>query len=402
VFNGNFTRERYGRAAVQDPVALDADRRSLLLDSNQTNEQKATSMVSALEFDNGLAAVQNMSDADVAATVSPANIDQFKRRPESMYLNAAELSGPKRDTLMPAFRGQAEPEFVDAMISRVGGDPTNFATFGDVVADQTIMQSIAADSISASMLSSHPNGAPEMAASQTAMQEVAASQTAMEEVAATQTAMQEVANSLTAIDEVVISQTAMQEVAASQTAMQEVAASQTAMEEVAGSQPARDAVASSGTAVSVIEAASSSVLDSTPSTNNAPLYIAELSGAGGGGAQDFEGDFNGGDGSDTTFHESVAEGGAGGNANLGGSAPDGSGFAGTQDVVIDSITGGGGAGGAGKSAQSGGDGGFVKALIINTERDSLSLVIGTGGPRGNRRADNGTDGSTTIFTPNVF
>jgi hypothetical protein len=434
VFNNNFTRERYGKAAVSDNITLDADRRSLLLDGNQTNEQKVTSMVSALEFDNGLAAVQNMSDADVSATVAPADIDQFERRPESMYLNAAELSGPKRDTLMPAFRGQAEPEFIDAMISRVGGNPTNFATFSDVVAGQTIMQSIAADAISIRMLSSHPNGLSEMAASQTAMQEVASSQTAMQEVlsspkaiqeaVSSQTARDEVFNSQTAMDELVTSQLGMGEVAASQTAMQEVVSSQTARDTVVGSQTAvqvvagsevaldvvaasqtaTSSVANSQTAVDAIESVSSSGSNSVPISNNATIYVAELKGGGGGGGDDntvpFSETGSGQDGGDTTFHQSVAEGGEGGPKN--GSASDGGGGVSSPDVPISITTGGGGSGGGGASAPGGGDGGFVKALIVNPNRQSLSLFVGGIGNGGANDGGDGEGGSATIFTPNVF
>jgi len=46
VFNNNFTRERYGKAAVSDNITLDADKRSLLLDDNQTEAQKALSFIS--------------------------------------------------------------------------------------------------------------------------------------------------------------------------------------------------------------------------------------------------------------------------------------------------------------------------------------------------------------------
>jgi hypothetical protein len=243
----------------------------------------------------------------------------------------------------------------------------------------------------------------ELAASQTAMQKVSASQTAMQEVAPSQTAMQEVAPSQTAMQEVAASQTAMQEVAASQTAMQEVAASQTALEEVAASQTAGDAVASSGTAVSVFEAESASGDNSVPGPNNAPIYIAQLSGAGGAGGDDSGQTVGSGSpGTDTTFHESLAEGGDGGDQNNFGTAPAGRGIANPPDVLINSVTGGGSAGGRDATAEAGGDGGFVKALIMNPERDSLSLSIGNGGTTPGDFARDGEDGSATIFTPSIF
>ena len=94
VFNGNFTRERYGKAAVSDNITLDADRRSLLLDNSQTEAQKALSFISALEFSNGLTAVQNMSDSDVTSRDQP-DLDVFENYPESMFNNAAQLNSTK-------------------------------------------------------------------------------------------------------------------------------------------------------------------------------------------------------------------------------------------------------------------------------------------------------------------
>jgi len=431
VFNGNFTRERYGRAAVNDNITLEADKRSLLLDGNQTDTQKAQSILGALEFDNGVSAIQSMSIGDVTGTTPPANIDSFNRRPDAMFTNTARLNATKREHLAPSFTGIAEPEYVAVMVAQAGGTagPT---TFGQVVSGQTLMNQIAADGVASAMLTMHPNGIgptvssqtamaslsqsqpamqeviasqtvmQEVAASQTAMQEVAASQTALQEVVASQTAMQEVAASQTAMQEVAASQTALQEVVASQTAMQEVANSQTALQEVAASQTAGDAVASSGTAVSVIEAASSSAFNSVPGPDNAPIYIAELRG-GGGGDGDSANRENGTPGGDTTFHESTAEGGDGGIEGVSGKADSGNGISAPPDVAIDAITGGGASGGGGRQQQNGGDGGFVKALIMNPERDSLSLTVGNGGDGGpvNSSLD-GDDGSATIFTPNIF
>jgi hypothetical protein len=231
VFNGNFTRERYGRAAVNGNIVLEADRRSLLLDANQTNTQKAQAILGGLEFDSGLSAIQSMSNGDVTGTVTPTNIDSFNRRPDAMYINTARLNAQKRDFLAPAFTGAAEPEYVAAMISQAGGTagPTNFS---EVVPDQTLMNQIAADAAASAMLASHPNGRPQFANSQTAMQELVASQTAMQQVAPSQAAMQEVSASQTAMQEVVASQTAMIEIGNSATARAEVYASETALSEI--------------------------------------------------------------------------------------------------------------------------------------------------------------------------
>jgi hypothetical protein len=391
VFNGNFTRERYGRAAVQDPITLDSDKLSLLTDDNMTGVGKTKSICGALEFDNTVNVLNVGDPSDFAGLGEPSDINDFSNRPDSMYVNAGSIRADVRDIVMTAFRGDAESEFINAMVAQVGGDTAAFTTFNDVVSDQPLMQSIATDSVAIGMLSAHPNGSTSMAQSQTAMAEIADSQTAMQKLAESQTAMQAVA----------ASQTAMQEVAVSQTAMEEVAASQTALQEVAGSQTAGNAVASSGTAVSVIETASSSADNSVPGPDNAPIYIAELRGGGGGGGDTFNGG-SGGDGGDTTFHESTAEGGEGAIAGSDQTSPSGRGLANAPDVVISSTTGGGGDGKNNQKNGEGGDGGFVKALIMNPDRQSLSLTVGDGGSRGSRFVNPGGDGSATILTPNAF
>jgi hypothetical protein len=102
VFNGNFTRERYGRAAVQDPITLDSDKKALLLDDNQTSAQKALSFIACLEFDNGLRVLQNeFSDSDVTNQTQP-DLDKFNRYPESMFNNATELNDSKETFVFDA------------------------------------------------------------------------------------------------------------------------------------------------------------------------------------------------------------------------------------------------------------------------------------------------------------
>jgi hypothetical protein len=107
VFNGNFTRERYGKAAVSDNITLDADRRSLLLDNTQTEAQKALSFISALEFDNGLTAVQNMSNSDVTNRDQP-DLDVFENYPESMFNNAAQLNDTKETFVFDAIAASTD------------------------------------------------------------------------------------------------------------------------------------------------------------------------------------------------------------------------------------------------------------------------------------------------------
>jgi len=102
VFNGNFTRERYGRAAVQDPVTLDANKKTLLLDGNQTSPQKALAFIACLEFANGLRVLQNdFTDTDVTGQTQP-DLDTFNRYPESMFNNASLLNNAKETFVFDA------------------------------------------------------------------------------------------------------------------------------------------------------------------------------------------------------------------------------------------------------------------------------------------------------------
>jgi hypothetical protein len=94
VFNSNFTRERYGKAAVHPNISLQSDRISLLLDNNQTEAQKALSFISALEFDLGLSAVQAMTNTEVTNRNQP-DLDKFEEYPESLFNNATLLNSTK-------------------------------------------------------------------------------------------------------------------------------------------------------------------------------------------------------------------------------------------------------------------------------------------------------------------
>jgi len=107
VFNSNFSRERYGKAAVQDDISLESDRISLLLNSLQSDAQKALSLISSLEFSNGLSAVQSMSDGDVTSLTQP-DLDVFENYPESMFNNAAQLNTAKETFVFDAIAASTD------------------------------------------------------------------------------------------------------------------------------------------------------------------------------------------------------------------------------------------------------------------------------------------------------
>lgn len=101
VFNSAFTRERYGEAAVNDTITLLSDRISLLLDSNQTEKQKALAFISSLKLSNGLEAVQAMSNSEVTSRTQP-DLDKLTSYPEALFNNAAQLNDAKEDFVFDA------------------------------------------------------------------------------------------------------------------------------------------------------------------------------------------------------------------------------------------------------------------------------------------------------------
>ena len=101
VFNSNFTRERFGKAAVHPNIPLEPDRVNLLLNDNQTEEEKALSIISSLEFDLGLSTVQSMSNSQVTNRAQP-DLDKFEEYPESLFNNATLLNNAKQTFVFSA------------------------------------------------------------------------------------------------------------------------------------------------------------------------------------------------------------------------------------------------------------------------------------------------------------
>jgi len=101
VFGTNFTRERFGKAAVHPNIPAQSDRIDLLLNNNQSESGKALSFISALEFDRGLSTVQAMSDTHVTNRNQP-DLDKFSEYPESLFNNATELNTAKETFVFDA------------------------------------------------------------------------------------------------------------------------------------------------------------------------------------------------------------------------------------------------------------------------------------------------------------
>jgi hypothetical protein len=114
VFNSNFTRERYGKAAVSDNITVQSDRISLLINDNQSKEGRALSLISSLEFQNGLNAVQAMSNTQVTNTNQP-DLDKFSKYPESLFNNATLLNSTKETFVFDAIN--ASQQATDALAS---------------------------------------------------------------------------------------------------------------------------------------------------------------------------------------------------------------------------------------------------------------------------------------------
>lgn len=107
IFNSNFTREKFGKAAVHPNIPLQADKINLLLNNNQTNKDKALSLISSLEFDSGLSTVQAMSNSQVTDTVKP-DLDKFEKYPESLFNNATLLNTTKETFVFSAIQASED------------------------------------------------------------------------------------------------------------------------------------------------------------------------------------------------------------------------------------------------------------------------------------------------------
>jgi len=108
VFNGNFTRERYGKASVSGNITLDTDKKGLLLNANQTSAQKALSFIACLEFANGLKVVQNEFSNSAVTSKTQPDLDKYNRYPESMFDNAALLNTDKETFVFEAIDSSAD------------------------------------------------------------------------------------------------------------------------------------------------------------------------------------------------------------------------------------------------------------------------------------------------------
>lgn len=107
VFNGNFSRERYGEASVNDNISLQQDKIDLLLDNNQTEKEKALAFISCLKLQNGLNTVQAMSNGQVTNRTQP-DLDILSNYPESLFNNAAELNSTKEDFVFDAIAASTQ------------------------------------------------------------------------------------------------------------------------------------------------------------------------------------------------------------------------------------------------------------------------------------------------------
>jgi len=108
VYNDAYSRERYGRSAVNDKILQDSNKKSLLLDANQTSAQKALAFIASLEFANGLRVLQNeFTDTDVTGQTQP-DLDKFTRYPESMFNNASLLNTAKETFVFDAIDASAD------------------------------------------------------------------------------------------------------------------------------------------------------------------------------------------------------------------------------------------------------------------------------------------------------
>lgn len=348
VLNSNFTREKYGEAAVNNNISLESDRRSLLLNNSQTQNGIAKSIISSIKLDNGVSAVQSMSDSDVTSiSITDEDIiSDFANKSEDIYVNAVDISWNKRNNLLSGFvSGTSKSDIIDFMINDGGGDPSGFNDFSTVATDQTAMSAIA-NSLPSSILSmTHPVMFPE------------------------------IIQSLVALDEIVITGQGHE-----------------AIEEAMNTNEALNKVKSAWTR---------QFFDlSDDGTTISPEYlIATVRGAGGGGGGI---DNFGGDGTESSLGPLTAEGGEGGKndsvSNPYGAGGGTSNSLSDDEVVINAEIGGADNGGntGYTDGGTGGGGGLITAFIINNG-NNVTANIGQGGS-GTQYSSPGGDGSIEVWT----
>jgi len=103
----NLTRESFGKGAVHPNAGTIPNRKDILLNNQQSDEEIALSIISALEFADCLSAVQSMTDNEVTSLTQP-DLDVFENYPESMFNNAAQLNTAKETFVFDAIAASTD------------------------------------------------------------------------------------------------------------------------------------------------------------------------------------------------------------------------------------------------------------------------------------------------------
>jgi hypothetical protein len=103
----NLTREAFGKGAVHPNAGTISNRKDILLNDQQSDEEIALSIISALEFTDGLSTVQSMTDNEVTSLTQP-DLDVFENYPESMFNNAAQLNTEKETFVFDAIAASTD------------------------------------------------------------------------------------------------------------------------------------------------------------------------------------------------------------------------------------------------------------------------------------------------------
>lgn len=235
---------------------------------------------------------------------------------------------------------------------------------------------------------------------QTAMDSVSTSETAMDSVSSSQVSRNSVQNNGLAFDTISAKNMPITKLIAGEGGLNpsnwvdinNIVENQTVIEQFSSNSSALDTASNSQTAVNAFETKwNSQTITSSSEVPSSSVYIAEINGAGGGGGHD-NGDINGDDAQDTYFGSITAHGGDGGTANAG---VDGGYNIGSSASLIEGIVGGGSIGGMNDTR--GGSGGYVKAILANPTKGSISVSVASGanGPY----SSDGADGNIKIWTP---
>lgn len=438
VFNSNYPRENFGKHVTSTNISKESDKASLLLDSNMNNVQRAISIISSLEYDEGLSVVkQQITDSEFTNDLSEPNLDDLNEYPESIFVNSSELNSTTKQQFIfdaivaseQAMDGLGKSDLalqsvttLDIAESEINS--SDMAT-GKYIASRAGLDHTVVDSMT------------QLAGDAGKMDTVANSNAAREDIRSLSLALDKISgdNAATAkmitvsaglspsnysdIVNVVADDSVMDTIASSTSAMESFVRYQSALDAADSAQTALDAFGRSSTAMDTIVASNSARnvwtegffksnwtehnLSDGESPPIADLYYAEV-GGGGGGTGNENGTERGEDGQDSTFGDIIGEGGEGGLTFDQGNIQPGAQVSNKARLIEEVIEGANNGGtDSGSAIVDGDSGGLAEALQFNPDGGTISASIGSGGEDwdfdGPVEGGGGEDGFVNVWVP---